>query len=86
MAKKKISPLMRKYNALRRKKKAYCSGKATKADVNKAATAYINAAVKKGQSKVEATKKANRVRNSGCKMSSVAGTKRKSRRRTKKRK
>jgi hypothetical protein len=75
-SKKTMPALMRKYQALQRKKKSFCAGRATKADVKRAASAYVTAAVAKGQTKTEATKKANRVMNSGCKMTSrVAGAK-----------
>lgn len=68
---------LRKYQALQRKKKSYCAGKATKTDVAKAAKTYIDAAVAKGQTKTEATQKANRVLKSGCKMTANIGKKRK---------
>lgn len=70
MAKVKVSATLRKYRALQRAKRKYCEGKATKTSVTNAAKAYISAAVAKGQTKAEATKKANRVANGGCKMSS----------------
>lgn len=57
-----------KYRTLRKKKKMHCAGKATKSDLNKAKTAYVTAAVKGGQTKTEATKKANKVVNAGCKL------------------
>ncbi len=76
--------LQRKFWALQKTKTKYCKGKTTKSAVAKAAAAYIKAAVAKGQTRTEATKKANRVRRGGCKMSSVAGTKK--RKTTKRRK
>lgn len=59
---------LKKYQALQRKKKSYCAGRATKADVKRAATVYVTAAVAKGQTKAEAQKKADRVMKSGCSM------------------
>jgi len=64
--KRKISPLMRKYNALKKKKSQNCNGKATAADVRKVAKIYIEAAIKKGQTRKEATKKANAITNRKC--------------------
>lgn len=72
------SPLMSKYRALQRKKKSYCAGRATKADVKRAERAYVALAVTKGQTKAEAEKKAQKVLKAGCSMSSnIAGKKRK---------
>ncbi len=71
------SPLMRKYNALRAAKRLNCAGKKTQEDVKKAASAYVTAAVKKGQTKAEAEKKARAVMRAGCKMSSVVSGTRK---------
>lgn len=69
---------LKKYQALQRKKKSYCAGRATKADVKRAATVYVTAAVAKGQTKAEAQKKADRVMKSGCSMTAnIAGKKRK---------
>lgn len=65
---KTMPPTLRKYQALQRKKKSYCAGRATKADVKRAATAYVTAAVAKGQTKAEAQKKADKVMQSGCSM------------------
>jgi hypothetical protein len=63
------------YQKLQNAKKKQCAGKATAADVNKAATAYVADAVKKGnKTKAEAEKSANKVKNSGC---AVSGVKRK---------
>ncbi len=68
--------LQRAYSTLRKRKSSYCAGKVNKTAVKQAAANYIKSAVAKGQTKTEATKKANRVLNGGCKMSSrVAGTK-----------
>lgn len=66
MAKKKKRTAT-KYSKLVKAKSSYCSGRTTKKSLNKAKKAYIDDAVKKGQSKTEATKKANRVVNGGCK-------------------
>ena len=66
-----------KYRTLRKKKKMHCAGKTTKTELNKAKSAYVTAAVKGGQTKAEATKKANKVVNAGCKLASMAGTRKK---------
>lgn len=72
------SPLMSKYRALQRKKKSYCAGRATKADVKRAEKAYVALAVTKGQSKTEAERKAAKVLRAGCSMTAnIAGRKRK---------
>jgi hypothetical protein len=69
---------LKKYQALQRKKKSYCAGRTTKADVKHAASVYITAAVAKGQTKAEAQKKADRVMKSGCSMTAnIAGKTRK---------
>jgi hypothetical protein len=69
---------LKKYQALQRKKKSYCAGRATKADVKRAASVYVTAAVAKGQTKQEAQRKADRVMKSGCSMTAnIAGRKRK---------
>ena len=61
------------YQKLQAVKKRHCAGKATAADVTKAANKYIADTVAKGnKTKAEATKSANAVKNSGC---SVSGTK-----------
>lgn len=65
--KRKMSPLMRKYNAIKKVKSKNCNGKATAADVKRIAKIYIDAAVKKGQTRKEATRKANKITNKGCK-------------------
>jgi len=72
--KRKVSPLLASYRRLQKAKSAYCLGKKTKTEVEKAAKEYISKATAGGQTATEAKKKADRVRNSGCKMSSVAGT------------
>lgn len=81
-----LSALQRAYNSLRKRKSAYCKGKVNKQMVKLAANTYIKKAMAKGQTKSEATKKANAILNAGCKMSSrVSGTKkRKTRRRRRK--
>lgn len=85
MATKKLSPLMRKYNTLRKRKSSFCEGRVNKKSVKDAAKSYIDAAVKNGQSKTEATKKANRILNAGCKTTSAKKRKAtKRRRRTRK--
>ena len=72
------SPLMSKYRALQRKKKSYCAGRATKADVKRAEKAYVALAVSKGQTKTEAERKASKVLRAGCSMTAnIAGRKRK---------
>lgn len=84
--KKRASGVLSAFRTLQKRKKSFCAGRSTKASVQKAASAYIKKAFAKGQTKAEATKKANRVKNSGCKMTSrIAGTrKRKTTRRKKK--
>lgn len=85
MATRTLSPLQRAYNTLKKKKSAYCKNKVGKTVVKDAAKRYVNLAVKKGQTRKEAQKKANRILNGGCSMSSrIAGTKK--RRTTTKRK
>ncbi len=75
---KRTSPLLNSYRKLQSTKKRYCQGKVTAAAVDKAAKVYITRAEKAGQTKAEATRKANRVKKGGCSMtSSVAGAKRK---------
>lgn len=68
-----LSPLMRKYNAMRRAKTAFCAGKKTKAELNKFVSAYVVAAVAKGQTKADAQKKANKVINGKCTVKPIAG-------------
>lgn len=58
-----------KYQRLRKAKASYCKGKAKKTTVTKAKSAYIKDAVKKGKTKAEATKIANKVVNGSCKVS-----------------
>lgn len=77
VGKKRTSPLLSKYRALQRAKKSLCAGKATKTKVKSAATAYVKSAVAAGQTKVEATRKADRVLKQGCSMSSSIAGKRK---------
>jgi len=72
-----LSPLMRKFNALRRMKAKACAGKATATDLTRAKSTYVDAAVKKGQTSADATAKANRVINGKCAMTKVSGPKRK---------
>lgn len=72
--KRKVSPLLASYRRLQKAKSAYCLGKKTKTEVEKAAKEYISKATTAGQTATEAKRKADRVRNGGCKMSSVAGT------------
>jgi hypothetical protein len=72
---KSMPPTLKKYQTLQRKKKAHCAGKATKTEVRAAATAYVKAAVSKGQTKTEATKKANKILNGKCSLAAkMAGT------------
>ena len=67
---------LKKYQALQRKKKSYCAGRATKDDVKRVAKIYVDAAVKGGQTKTEAERKAARVMKSGCSMTAnIAGKK-----------
>lgn len=73
-----MPPTLRKYQALQRKKASFCKGRATKADVKRAASAYVTAAVAKGQTKAEAQKKANKILTKGCSLTAnIAGRKRK---------
>ena len=55
-----------KYQKLLSGKGRYCKGRITKADLNKLKKAYIDDAVKKGKTKSEATKIANKVVNGAC--------------------
>lgn len=57
---------LKKFQAIQRKKKAVCAGRAKKADLNKVVKTYVDAAVKGGQTKAEATAKANRIVNRKC--------------------
>lgn len=78
---------LRKYQALQKAKKAYCAGRTTKAKVAAVSRVYIAAAVAGGQTKTEATAKANKVLRGACKMTArIAGKKRKSATGTTKRK
>ena len=81
MATKKISPLMRKYNRVKKVKSRNCAGKASAADVKKAAKSYIDAAVKKGQTRKEATRKANAITTRACGVGAVAPKRRKRKKR-----
>lgn len=74
-----------KYSILVSRKASYCKGKVKKTSLTKAKTAYIQDAVKKGKSKAEATKIANRVVNGSCK-ASVGKRKKKTTTRRRKRK
>lgn len=61
------------YQRLVKAKTRQCRGTATAADVNKAATAYVQDAVKKGRTKTDAERSATKVKNRSCK-TAVAGT------------
>lgn len=88
MAKKK--PLT-KFQSLRKAKSAFCKGKTTKAVVRKRASAYVKHAVaklgrsasaaEKRKAKAEAKRIATRELNSGCKMSSHIGKKKRGKKR-----
>ncbi|MEM6397777.1 MAG: hypothetical protein AAF741_15620 [Bacteroidota bacterium] len=70
------SPLQKAYSDLRKAKGQFCKGKKSKTDVKAVAKKYVDRAVKAGQTRTEAQKKANRVLSGGCSMSSaVTGTK-----------
>lgn len=85
----KQSALQRAYNTLRKKKSAYCAQKVNKKAVKDAADRYVRASVSKtkGDKKAkesarkEAKRKANRVLQSGCTMSSYISKKSKTKRR-----
>lgn len=79
-AKKKISPLMRKYNAIKKIKAKNCDNKATAAQVKKVAKTYIDAAIKKGQTRKEATRKANAITTRACTKPAVGSTRKRKRR------
>ena len=66
MAKKRRSSLQTAYSNLRKVKGKVCAGKSPQSALVKAKSSYIKKAVAKGQTRSEATKKANRVANSGC--------------------
>lgn len=74
-----------KYQILVSRKKAFCTGKATKADVKRAASEYIKNAVEKAKktkapaaaAKSKATSTAQRVLTRGCKMSAVISKRKK---------
>lgn len=67
---------LKKYQALQRKKKSFCAGRTTKAEVKRVAKIYVDAAVKGGQTKTEAERKATRVLKAGCSITAnIAGKK-----------
>jgi hypothetical protein len=66
-----------KYQSLRSAKASYCAGRGKKTTLTKAKTAYIKDAIKKGKSRTEATKIANKVVNGSCKTRIGATRKRK---------
>lgn len=70
-----------KYQRLRKAKASYCKGKSKMTSVTKAKNAYIKDAVKKGKSKTEATKIANKVVKGSCKLKAKRTKKRKTTRR-----
>lgn len=61
------------YQKLVKTKTRMCQGKATAADVNKAATAYVKDAVSKGKSSTDANRTVSKVKARSCK-TAVAGT------------
>lgn len=63
-----------KYQLLVAAKKSNCAGRTSSATLTKKKNAYITDAVKKGKSKAEATKIANRVLKTSC-TAKVGGTK-----------
>lgn len=65
-SKKRRSPLQVAYSNLSKVKALQCAGRAKATDVNKAKKTYVERAVKAGQSKTEATAKANRVLRKAC--------------------
>lgn len=64
-----------KYQMLQAAVSSLCKGRGKKSTVTERKKAYIADAVKKGQTKAEATKKANKVVNKPCSTASVSGTK-----------
>ena len=64
--KKSMPRTLKLYQGLQRKKKSHCAGRTTATEVKKAASAYVSAAVRGGQSKAEATRKANAVLSRAC--------------------
>lgn len=64
--KKRRSPLQTAYSNLTKTKGKNCDGKATAAQVKAAAKTYIDRAEKAGQTRKEATAKANRVTRRKC--------------------
>ncbi len=70
MAKRKVAKKKRKtktkYQLLLAAKASNCKGRTSAATLNKKKKAYIDDAVKKGKSKAEATKIANKVTKGSC--------------------
>jgi len=64
--KRKRSPLQKAYSDLTKVKGKSCNGKATKTQVRDAARKYIKRAVAAGQTRKEATRKANRITSKKC--------------------
>ena len=64
--KRRQSPLQSAYNGLKKVKTRNCNGKATISDVRAKAKVYITRAIKAGQTRKEATKKANAITNRKC--------------------
>lgn len=60
------SSLQVAYTNLVKTKAGVCNGKKTKTQARAAAKRYVAQAVKQGQTKTEATRKANKVLNRGC--------------------
>lgn len=61
-----------KYQQLQAAKKSHCAGRTTSANLTKKKNAYIADAVKKGRTKAEATKSANKVLKKSCGIGSTA--------------
>lgn len=59
------------------RKKSYCAGRVKKDSLNKAAKAYVDDAVKKGKTKSEAQKIANKVVKGSCSVAVGSTKKRK---------
>jgi hypothetical protein len=64
--KRRQTPLQSAYNGLKKVKTKNCNGKATVKDVRAKAKVYVDRAVKGGQTRAEATKKANAITNRKC--------------------
>lgn len=64
--KRRQTPLQRAYNVLKKEKTKNCNGKASTKDVRAKAKTYIDRAIKAGQTRAEATKKANAITNRKC--------------------